>query len=204
VIAAIGSALAFLALTALVVPADRPLELDVRVATWIAANRIDAVTWTLRILTYLGSILVIVPLSILVAAYFARRRDWRSIRWLALAAAGGILAYVPFKLAIERARPPIELRAIPEWGWSYPSGHSTQAAAFWLVLAILVTAPGSRGRRTATIAAVLVTLVVGGSRIYFDVHWTTDVLGGFLLGGSWACALLAMRRRSLPPIEAPS
>ena len=69
-------------------------------------------------------------------------------------------------------------------GQSFPSGHTVQAVAVYGTLALLLS--GGRSRRIQVVmwsAAALVALAVGASRLYLGVHWLTDVLAGYALGG---------------------
>ena len=74
----------------------------------------------------------------------------------------------------DRQRP--ETRFYDPRGLSYPSGHSAYVVA-WLAVASLT------GRRALIVAAVLVCIAVGASRLYLHVHYLTDVVGGIALGG---------------------
>jgi undecaprenyl-diphosphatase len=68
--------------------------------------------------------------------------------------------------------------------------------AFWPMVALLVgTTP--RARRWLLVPAIALVLAIGSSRIYLDVHWTTDVASGFLLGLAWLLAVVAVRRSRL-------
>ena len=73
-------------------------------------------------------------------------------------------------------------------GWSFPSGHATGGAIFFLTLLYTVEEKISDRALETLFAIVSITLVLlsGFSRIYLGVHWTTDVLAGFSLGLFWA------------------
>jgi membrane-associated phospholipid phosphatase len=86
----------------------------------------------------------------------------------------------------------------PAGNLAYPSGHSTQAIVSWGMLAVVALAGRSRRARIFGLtAAAVVVLLVGASRVYLGVHWLTDVLGGYALGGAWLALILALYLRGV-------
>ncbi len=191
---AAASAAVFAAIAVLVMPSGRPVELDVAVLDWIVAHRSDPATTVLGAVTWIGSILALVPLIGLVVVALYRRRGLAPVRWLAIDVVGINVLHVLFTQIFVRPRPPLGLRLYGETSWSFPSGHASQAVALAIMIAVVVGEGGSRRTRRAWfIAAAGYTLLVGFSRIYLGAHWTTDVLGGFALGIAWVAAVLACR-----------
>lgn len=99
-----------------------------------------------------------------------------------------------FKLAIGRPRPSAVLVHVsaPEQGYGFPSGH-----AFFVILVLGLTAyflslnVKRRSLRILALASLAVLiLLVGTSRVYLGVHWPSDVLGGYLIGGVFLTALI--------------
>jgi membrane-associated phospholipid phosphatase len=120
------------------------------------------------------------------------------------AAAGAGILVEGFKHLYGRNRPPVVDRLTSESTFSLPSGH---ALGSMVVLGVLAAVAVLAGRRAAqvgavTLAAVGIT-VIAASRLYLGVHWITDVLTGWLLGGAWlaACitALILLETRSRSP-----
>lgn len=93
-----------------------------------------------------------------------------------------------FKLLYDRPRPELVPHAVKVYSASFPSGHSTLAAATYLTLAMLVASlePLRRTKALAYGLAVLLLIAVGFSRVYLGVHWPSDVLAGWCLGAMWA------------------
>ena len=169
-------------------------ELDLEVATWMAAHRTPGGTALVLGLAQLGSLVVVVPATVVVAGYLiARRRAWDAA-WLAVATYGAAILYTLTKIALARPRPDADLRALVERGYSFPSGHATQASAFWLSAAVLVGL--DRAPRTQRILLALAGPLVAlpaASRVYLGVHWTLDVVGGLCLGTASCLATLELR-----------
>ncbi len=186
---------------------DGSTGFDSDVTRWFVDHRTPTWTDAMRLLTWLGSSAVVFPLAIVVVvALLIGRRRWVAL-FLALAVGGASLLSVFAKDVIGRDRPPVDIRLQQAHSSSFPSGHSTQAAATYFALAIAVTVLSqSRSLRAVTwTAATLVGFLVGVSRVYLGMHWATDVLGGWLLGSIWVAGLtvalapLDTRKRSRIP-----
>jgi len=167
---------------------------DPHVTAWIIAHRTGWLTSALSVLTWLGSTAVIIPLGLATGLYFLiRRRTRQPLALLAAAVAGAIGLYDIVKALVGRPRPPAAIWIGHYTGAAFPSGHTTQSAAFYAMLAIVLGA-GLSIRRRAVLwsAATLVVLIVGASRIYLGAHWLTDVLAGYALGATWVAIVVAV------------
>lgn len=89
-----------------------------------------------------------------------------------------------------RARPDLVPHGVYVYSGSFPSGHSTLAAATFLTLAVLISSLEPRRRTKGVVYGLALTILaaVGVSRVYLGVHWPSDVLAGWCLGGTWALA----------------
>lgn len=91
------------------------------------------------------------------------------------------------KELVGRARPVVQNAVDHAPGYSFPSGHATNTTvAAIAVLVLLWPLLGRRGRVTGTVLAVVVALLIGLDRVLLGVHYPSDVLGGYLLGGAVA------------------
>jgi undecaprenyl-diphosphatase len=153
----------------------------------VAAQRTTALTDVARVITWAGSAYLLVPLALIVCLAFARSGLHREALAVALSLGGAMLISDWVKLLVSRPRPPVEhLQAVT--GSSFPSGHATQASAFWFSLVFAMPAAGASPKltRLAGGLALLIVLAVAASRVYLGVHYPSDVVAGMLLGAGWA------------------
>ncbi|WP_375389798.1 phosphatase PAP2 family protein [uncultured Amnibacterium sp.] len=126
-----------------------------------------------------------------------RRRSITPVILVVAAGLGSLLMTVAGKDIIDRHRPSLA-DAIPpfEYSPSFPSGHTLNATVILGVLAyLLVLRQRSAGARVITVAAALVvSLVVGLTRILLGAHWFTDVLAAWLLGAAWLALVITAHR----------
>ena len=165
----------------------------------LAEQRSQTLIETARVITWAGSGFVLVPLAVVYCLVLGRAGLWREAAAVALSLGGAMLIYELTKTLTARARPSVEhLQAVT--GSSFPSGHATQASAFWLslVLALRATRVSPFALRMAGIAATALVLGVAWSRVYLGVHYPSDVLAGVILGSGWALWV----RRCLHPSAA--
>jgi undecaprenyl-diphosphatase len=151
----------------------------------------------IRDLTALGSPAVLTLTVGAVWGYLVMARQW-VMSWLALGSAlGGVLMAFGLKSLFSRERPDAVFHAAVASGYSFPSGHAMMSAIVYLTMAALIArlAPRTRLRLYVMAVALLITGLVGLSRIYLGVHWASDVVGGWAAGAAWAllCWLLASR-----------
>jgi undecaprenyl-diphosphatase len=153
----------------------------------LAEQRSQTLIQTARVITWAGSGFVLVPLAALYCLLLGRAGLWREAAAVVIALGGAMLISDITKTLTARARPPVEhLQAVT--GSSFPSGHATQASAFWLslVLALRATRVTSFARRVAGVFAATLVLGVAWSRVYLGVHYPSDVVAGVILGSGWA------------------
>lgn len=134
-------------------------------------------------LSALGSAAGVVAQGALVAAWLLRRGRKRGAAGLALALAGGWLLEMGLKEAVGRPRPLLPRLAYAA-GYSFPSGHSLVAFVLYGYLALVIGREAPR-RRWIQPFLFFLPLGVGASRVYLGVHYPTDVVAGWLLGGLW-------------------
>lgn len=147
-------------------------------------------------LHWLGKWYVCAPLIVWLAIHEYRRRKNKSRAWF-IVFSGLLPTLIMFaaKNLFNRPRPQLWPRIVQESGASFPSGHSTFAAAFAVMLVILYW--HTPQRYPVCIAAVLLALLAGFSRMVLGVHFPTDVLVGWITGGSTVVLLYFSLRRQI-------
>ncbi len=177
-------------------PLDRPL------LSFFIRHREPWLTTVAYLVTSFGSSAVLVPLLVGVALLWRwRGKTWRPAVVLAGGYGGAVILYWLVKVVVRRPRPSVDLLRHFS-GFSFPSGHATQAIVAWGLLAALASgAAASWPKKVAAWAgAFLLTFMVGVSRVYLGAHWPTDVIGGWVLGALWLSALLTLAR-TLPGLR---
>jgi undecaprenyl-diphosphatase len=163
---------------------------DDQATRFIVQRREPWLTTSMLAITWLGDAAVLIPVALAVGLYATHRlRTRRPLVLLALGLAGSAVLVQLIKFLVARPRPDEGL--VTALGYSFPSGHSTAAAAGWGTLALVLFGLTRRwGTRVAmTAGTVAVVLLVGTSRVYLGVHEPTDVLGGWVLGVGWVAAV---------------
>jgi undecaprenyl-diphosphatase len=135
-----------------------------------------------KVVTVLGSSAVVYPLVAISAAVLAMRRHRAEVAVLLV---GMALIYVgvhEIKALVDRPRP--EGSLVDTEGSSFPSGHAAYATFYvWLaVMVVMRLRPGISRGAAIVIAGVVLTALVGLSRVYLGAHYLSDVNGGWALG----------------------
>lgn len=159
---------------------------------WVASMMRDA--------TALGGGVILTVTALATIGTLLLRRARRTALAITLACLGGVTLNVGLKALVERPRPAVVPAFIEATTTSFPSGHSLLSATIYLSIAGLLTLHASR--RTAAFAiglALLLTALVGVSRIFLGVHYPSDVLGGWIIGTAWSFLCIEIAARKLPP-----
>jgi undecaprenyl-diphosphatase len=142
----------------------------------------------MRDFTALGSTGVLTFMVLAIAGFLAMTHKGHAAMFVVLSVGGGVLLSETMKALYDRARPDLVPHGTEVYSASFPSGHSMMSAVVYLTLGALVArTQANRGvKRYIVSLAVILALLVGTSRVYLGVHWPTDVLAGWALGGAWA------------------
>ncbi|MDG4827349.1 phosphatase PAP2 family protein [Asanoa sp. WMMD1127] len=146
------------------------------------AVRPELIDW-LRTLTGLAATIPYVAVGVAATLHFWIRRDRTAAVFCALVTATVPILWSLFHWALHNPRPVDGFVSVSSSG--FPSGHTSNAAAFALALVLLVWPRAGAAARLATcLAALAFALFIGWTRVALLAHWPTDVLGGYLLAAA--------------------
>jgi undecaprenyl-diphosphatase len=158
-----------------------------------------------RDITALGGHVVLTIVTLATLAYLMMTRKSHAALLVVAAVGGGMLLSTALKLGFERPRPDLVPHAARVYTASFPSGHAMLSAVAYLTLgALLARVQPSRRLKAFLIGlAVILTILVGGSRVYLGVHWPSDVLAGWCVGAAWAslCWFIALQLQRRGQVE---
>jgi membrane protein DedA with SNARE-associated domain/membrane-associated phospholipid phosphatase len=132
--------------------------------------------------TRLGSAVVVGSLALIAAVLLAARRRWAEFGVLVVGATMIFIGVHELKAAVDRPRP--EGGLVDVSGSSFPSGHAAYSTFYvWLAVTIVMRLrPGMTRGALVVAAGIVLTALVGLSRVYLDVHYLSDVNAGWALG----------------------
>ena len=171
---------------------DSIIEIDHHVAAWSATVRTNNFNNFFWAITQLGSIWVIgfFVASFSLFLWFSHRRYY--LLGLYVSILGSEILTIAGKYAFARERPSTAL--FHESLYSFPSGHATIAVAFYgfVLYTFFQETPTFRSKLNLFFIALTVIILIGMSRIYFGVHYVSDVWAGYLVGAMWMVIGIAL------------
>jgi membrane-associated phospholipid phosphatase len=183
-------------LTFVVRGVDGGLGVDVAVGEWGQRQATGFTDAVLEAITFFGAPTTVIVMAVVLALEeTVRTRSRWVIPYVFAVVAGNGIVTTTIKHLADRVRP--ELNPIAETlGPSFPSGHSSWAAAFFACAALLLGR--GRSRRTRIALAGLgagIAVAIAATRVLLGVHWLSDVIAGLALGWGWfaACTIAFAR-----------
>lgn len=143
-----------------------------------------------RLLTHLGDVATVLAAAVIAAGWLLYRGHRRRAFLLVAIVASERLLVEGMKNVFDRARPDPLGHEVAVHNLAFPSGHSANAMAGWLAIALL--AAGPRLRTPAIVLALAIAFVTGLCRLLLQVHWPTDVAGGWAFGAAWTLLLVRL------------
>ena len=153
----------------------------------------------MRDITALGGLLILGLLTIAACGYLWLTQRHKLALFVAVSIPAGALLNTLLKEYFTRPRPDIVPHGTGAALSSFPSGHAMMSAVVFLTLGALLSLSTENTRIKIYILfwSVFLTVIVGISRVYLGVHWPTDIIAGWIAGGTWAVLCLLVGHRLL-------
>jgi undecaprenyl-diphosphatase len=152
-------------------------------------------TLVMRWLSNSGKTVVWFLVMAVIAGWLLRRRLRRLAIFVVVTVGGSSLLNNLVKLAVNRTRPHLSDPVAVAAGKSFPSGHAQAAiVGYGVLLAVFLPIIPRRWRPVAVVAAAVLALLIGFSRISLGVHYLSDVIGAYLIGTVWLIGMISAFR----------
>jgi undecaprenyl-diphosphatase len=136
--------------------------------------------------TFFGNTAVVIGITGIVVMFLLFSKNYKSYAaGLFTAVIGAGATSYSMKTIIERARPGGLIPSAVETSSSFPSGHATLAMALYGFLAYVLCKLYPKHSAVIVTLATVIIFAIGFSRLYLGMHFPSDVLAGYLLGGPW-------------------
>lgn len=158
------------------------ISFDETIRFWVYEQRNPWLSAIFIPITYMGNWQTITVLAAILLALPKTRKDIGLP--FAMVSLSSTVIYKAVKGIFERPRPELDVRLIPQGGFSFPSGHSMNCIVCFGILIYLIRryCPNRKIANILTAGLTLLIIGIGTSRVYVGVHFPTDVLGGWSLG----------------------
>ncbi len=154
---------------------------DDGVRTWMLQRRTPSLFVLFTWITTAGSVGPMLVLTTAVVLWLWRAKRRRAAAGAIVAPVVAVMMSNGIKRAFARPRPSGATHFALQT-FAFPSGHATVSMAVAATIAYICWRERLLDGRVALAMAVLFPLLIGVSRTYLDVHWATDVIGGWCLG----------------------
>lgn len=167
----------------ILVTTNKVTFIDKSIYGFIIKYSSEVTTTIMKIITFFGSTIWIVVLSILIFIMFLVLKQKDKAYKIAGSIIFSTIINNIVKIIIRRPRP--EYMTVVEKTFSYPSGHTMASTTLYGILLYLLLKSNLKKTYKIVFGTILsiLPLLVGISRIYLGAHFFTDVFGGYLLSG---------------------
>lgn len=170
------------------------IRADLRIINLISNFRTPQLNQVMLFITYLakGQIIAVAVIFALIILFLLKK--WAYFRSLIIFVLGGELFVWIIKNIIDRPRPSLTQSLVTESSFSFPSGHSFIAIAFYgLIAFFLFDSLKKKWLKVLTIIfGITIILLIGFSRIYLGAHWPSDVLASYASGLAWLSLIITI------------
>jgi undecaprenyl-diphosphatase len=139
------------------------------------------------LITFYGNVVVIIIGTMLLGLWLLKRKRLDQLIFLDAAVGGAALLNFVLKQLFARPRPDYPQAYLTASGFSFPSGHAMISIAFYGAIAYLACSylKSLRAKLLVSTSALVISGLIGFSRLYLGVHYISDVLAGWAAGIAW-------------------
>lgn len=184
-----------------------PASFDAPILMWFRnGNNVTDLAgpdWIIKIwlfLTWLGDTTPRVIVTLLTVISLLLLHRWRNALFIIAVLASGITLSTVLKYWIGRPRPQIVPHLDHVNSMSFPSGHTFNSTLFYLVIVLVIAPLITRRyiRYSLYLAAFVLSIATGISRIALGVHWPTDVVAGWVVAAAWVFLCIKITKHYWP------
>ncbi|QBQ55694.1 phosphatase PAP2 family protein [Nitrosococcus wardiae] len=168
------------------------LWFDTAILTLLSEHRTLVLDEFFLWITWAGSKFFLLPLSMAIIGILIYRRHYPEAILMGIGFGGASLINLALKVLIVRERPLLFLPLEEYGGFAFPSGHTAQITAFALSAFLIIHRLHPRWQWPTAILLIILVLCVSTSRLYLQVHYPSDILGGFLVALVWIFSIDAL------------
>lgn len=171
---------------------EKLIQFDLRVINLFAALRHHNLNQQMLFITYLAKGEIITIGMLVFCTIFYLHKNWRFLYTLLISVIGGEIFVWIIKNTIDRPRPPLTSALVTESSYSFPSGHTFVAIAFYGLLSYFViqSEKNKSLKIISFIASFFLIILIGISRVYLGAHWPSDVFASLAAGSAWLTILI--------------
>jgi membrane-associated phospholipid phosphatase len=188
----------FIGITSSILESSPIVKLDSSLAQFLYSQRVPWLAKVFYFITNIADQLTIIILLVISLIYLFFKKELAYLYSILVAVLGTEISVYTIKIIINRPRPILDITYYVEKSQSFPSGHSAMATAFFGFIAYyFICHIKEKNKKTIVLLlCILLVLLIGFSRLYLIVHFLSDVLGGFLIGGLWLVAGITFREHN--------
>ncbi|MBD1845276.1 phosphatase PAP2 family protein [Cyanobacteria bacterium FACHB-63] len=185
---------------------DQTRAFDVSVLLAIHQLQTPWLTPIMLFVTDIGDPTVLVIVAVIMSFVLLVRHQRSQAMTVAICGFGALGLNLLLKRLFERSRPELWSRVVEVKFYSFPSGHAMLSIVMYGLLGYLLANHYQKYRNLIILLMSLLIALIGFSRMYFGVHWPTDIIAGYAAGFVWlmTCTLsleIWRHRRELSRLE---